>query len=154
MTEAKLTKSQRRRRNERTAKSHAKRLGPIPDWAKNFSSSMKPITDELQAWQKAPRHMVDYDIEEMWDTPTINSDAQKELTEAAAKVRTEDKEERMQELKLLYPKDWKRRSGAKRIASFELDAEEPIKVREEPIKVRTVQRYIKTGKQGKQEPQN
>jgi hypothetical protein len=141
MDRSKLIKSQRRRYNERVKKEQAAKLGPIPDYLKKYAAASQPkiIADELQAWQKAPPHMVDYDLEDMWDTPTVKSDAQRQITDEAGKLRSEDRDDKLQELKALYPEDWKQRGGAKRIASFEAEAGRPIAVR-------TVQRYIRADK--------
>jgi hypothetical protein len=146
MAEKKLTKSQRRRRNERIRKEHAKRLGTAPDYVKKSNMQMKEI--EKTPAEKAPPHMVSHDISEPDNVPEINEDAQRQLTEDAAEVLADNKKEQVEKLRRRYPQDWKRRGGAKRIASFEVDAGRPIDVR-------TVQRYIKAGKKPEQqEPQN
>lgn len=148
MAEKKLTRSQRRRRNERIRTEQAaqfvRRVGPTPGYAKKSTGRIKE-TEKTPA-EKAPPHMAFHDISDPDNAPEIDAEAQRRLTDAAAEVRAENKKERSEELKDLYPKDWKR-GGAKRIASCEAEAGRPIDVR-------TVQRYINAGKQGKQEPQN
>jgi hypothetical protein len=125
-----------------------KPLGPKPDYAKNSTSKIKPITDELQPWHKAPRHMVDYDVDDMWDAPTIETAKHREMTDAASEARGEKRANRSRMLKLRYPDDWSRRGGSKRIASLESEAGRPITVK-------SVQRYISADKKRQhQEPQN
>lgn len=115
----KLTKSQRRRRNEKRKDQQnqdwIERMGQAP--SNDISRFWKPnITENFIAepWERAPAHVVDYDAHTEEDCPEINIDAMKSISNKAAAIRKEDGEERHRELRNKYPHLIGVRGGAAR----------------------------------------
>jgi hypothetical protein len=137
------TKSQRRRDNERRRKA-ADRLieeimGPMPEHIKRFASiggNLKDPTpiDQLEAWQRAPLHVVEYD-----ECPDLDRAVLARMSESASESRTQERLLQARELKAKYRHLWGKRGTPKIIASLETEEGNPLSER-------TVQRYFKLTK--------
>jgi hypothetical protein len=134
MEQKRLTKSQRRRANERARKAQDRwwdeNMGPAP-----------PLDDELgrnidetpEVWQRAPAHVVDT------ENLAVDRSAMAQLSRQGNASKASESEARASELKLRYPNHWGRRGGAGFIARKENDAGNPISER-------TVRNYFKLKK--------
>jgi hypothetical protein len=139
---AKLTKSQRRRANERRRKESALRwqqeMGPPPAPTKGIAGLGSNLDGfdlpphQREPWEKAPAHLVDKTCEQ----PSLKDDALKHMSRRAGDSRTQKRFLEISELKLKYQGSWGKRSGAKVIASFESE-------HGNPISERTLQKYFK-----------
>src|SRR5271163_1766349 len=108
MPTAKLTKSQRRRANERRRK-QADRLfhdtvGPMPEYPKELLTALgsnleSPLARE--SWEKAPAHLVDYD-----EHPSLKDDELVRMSRLASNSRTQKRSAQISKLKLKYPDQW------------------------------------------------
>jgi hypothetical protein len=118
-----LTKSQRRRSNQRYRKEVERRfreeMGPAPELPADLEDALKkhgnldkPLDDE--PWEKAPPHMVDYD-----ECPGLNEGALKKLSKAGNDARVDMRDDQIGDLKKRYPSKWGKRSGAKYISERE-----------------------------------
>jgi hypothetical protein len=135
-----LTKSQRRRANQRRQKQATKlfeeTMGPMPEhikqWFASGEGNLLPIPPEqLEPFERAPSHMVEQDE---WYVG-LNREKLAELSAQAGASRTDERDQRCGELRLQYPKHWCKRGGAGRIARAETKAGNPISER-------TVKRYF------------
>jgi hypothetical protein len=135
-----LTKSQRRRENERLRRQGKKdfeeNMGPMPEHVIRFLSTVEPNIHAMpagqqQSWERAPAHTVDYD-----ENPEVNTEVLARMSKSAGDSRTAERNLRISELKLKYLADWNQRGVAKKIASLETE-------QGNPLSERTVQNYVK-----------
>jgi hypothetical protein len=141
MVEKPLTKSQRRRRNEKMRKQQQKLLDEIfefrpqvaPERRAYFldNSNTRPF-EEQAAFERAPAHVVEYGE----DYIGLDNAVLRRMTNAATEKRIEEKLLRVRELKAKYPELWGKRGTPKIIASHETDEGNPLSER-------TVQGYFK-----------
>ena len=90
--------------------------------------------DQLNSWEKAPSYLVDYD-----EQPSLRDDILNNMSRKAGSSRTAERDQKISELRLKYPKHWGKRGGARFIALHETPPEDPISAR-------TVQNYFKITK--------
>lgn len=140
MAGAGLTKSQRRRENERLRRESEQlfeeNMGPIPEHIIRFMSAIDPNNhpvpaEQRQPWERAPAHTVVHD-----EYPGLNTEVLAEMSKSAGDNRTAERNLRISELKLKYLADWNQRGVAKKIASLETE-------QGNPLSERTVQNYVK-----------
>jgi hypothetical protein len=141
-----LTKSQRRRANERNRKKVAKLYSPpsgqiaMADDPKRFleaNSNLLPRDPEdIEPFERAPPHTLEFSE----DFIGVSSEKVRGLARTAGARRTAEREQQISDLKARYPQWWGRRSGAKNIASLEAEAGNG------PFSERTIQKYFKMKK--------
>lgn len=128
-----LTRSARRRKNERIKKAAIealeKGLGPKPayiiEWEEKIGPNIADIDErQLSPAERAPPHMVDND-----EHPSINAQNVKALSNSASEARQERKNSDIDFLQKVYSNYWGKRGRAKAIASLETQAGRPISER-------------------------
>jgi hypothetical protein len=133
MEQKPLTKSQRRRARERQQKELARQwqetMGPAPELPRDLEMLLgrnipEQPPEPINPWERAPSHMVDYD-----ECPGLNAEALARLSEKAGDRRTDERSQRINDLRLKYPNHWGKRGGAKYIALTESDTGDPISER-------------------------
>lgn len=134
-----LTKGQRRRRNERWKREQQdwwdKTMGPMPDHLIGWPDGERniPQNPPTEAWERAPSHMVEHD-----ECPSLDAGALRQLSQASASARGNERAIRIAELKARYPDIWGKRGAAKVIASLETEGGSPLDER-------TVRKYFRDG---------
>jgi hypothetical protein len=125
MNDKPLTKNERRRANRKRRKEQQewwdRKIGaPIPLPAEieaalgtNVRSNSLP-KDQMEPYERAPTYLVDDG-----EYPSLNHEILKSLGKARGRNQTDDKEERIADLRLRYAPYWGRRGGTKKIAEAE-----------------------------------
>lgn len=103
----------------------------MPVFPPEVGNNLDGPPEPLQPWESAPPQMVDYD-----ECPSLKEGELKRLSRKAGVSRTEERDKKINELKLKYRNHWGTRSGAKYIAGSETDTGDPISER-------TVQEYFR-----------
>ena len=145
MGNVRLTKSQRRRANEKRRKQASaqfdQQMGPVPTHIDQYFTSIAENTncpiprEQREPWELAPAHMVDF-----CETPTVNDLKLKRLSATAGKFRTSERDVRIGAMRANSPDLWCIRGKAHLIAARH------AKEDGEMISVRTIQDYIKITK--------
>jgi hypothetical protein len=140
LANAGLTKSQRRRENERLQR-EAEQLfeeimgspsAAVVDFLNTVEPNILPgPAGQQQAWERAPAHTVIHD-----ESPGLNTRVLANMSDLASESRTAESKLRISELRLKYPADWGQRGRAKKIAMLETE-------QGNPLSERTVQNYFK-----------
>ncbi len=143
MAKAALTKSQRRRENERrrilAAKPFQEEIGArsartaelVAALGSNLAAT--PL-EQLEPWEKAPAHLVDYD-----EQPSLKVEELNRMSRLASEKKRDERDVAIGELKLRYRNLWGKRGAARIIAQRETRDENPLSER-------TVQNYFKITK--------
>jgi hypothetical protein len=112
-------------------------MGRIPEFTKEFEAALGRNLDpsEKQApWERAPSHVVEYD-----ECIDLNRALLAGMSKKAGEARTEERVQRISDLRLKYQHRWGKRGAAKQIASFETEAGNPLSER-------TIQKYFRLGR--------
>lgn len=137
---SRLTKSQRRRRNEKLRREQERHwnevIGPMPLYQSEFAAELGANTElPREPWRRAPLHMIDHDLQ------AIDGQAQADLSTAAGRARIDDRLMRIAEMRKENRDIWLKR-GAPRIIASRWNRLHP----DDSVTVRTVQSYVRSSK--------
>lgn len=108
--------------------------GPVPDYVKEYRSKHGnlDVLDAPAALERAPIHMIE--ISEFY--VGLNEEKIAELSALAGNARSEERDQRMNELRAKHADVWGKRGGPRKIVQRESRGRNPISLR-------TVQKYFK-----------
>lgn len=133
-------KSQNRRANAKrraqAAAEFSRALGPPPEWLADLDTNIVDLSDQREAWEKAPNHIVIND-----ECPTIDEEALAAMSLSSAEERDRDLRERLTRMKAMCRDVWDQRGSAHVIVKRWRDAGE------DEVSMRTVQRYQQLSRQ-------
>lgn len=138
----KLTKGQRRRRNEQQRKDQAaswqRTMGQNPDHKRNAFRDIESNVGRVahDPWERAPDHVVD-----KVECPSLNQATLRSMAQRAGEERSLARSDRIAEMERLYPDLFGARGKAKEVADrWNRDSDDSLSVR-------TVQEYFRAVRQ-------